>query len=267
MSRAFLPATAVSSSWRWVAAGRRSRSCVETPPTLDDLLALSRSGRHAASDHLEAAALAGVPASAAGGPEADSRALRSSRTSSRAPRSPRSSIRSCSCSTAAALRCRPIETDARILVTNGASRRPRRSQRLSRPRLGSRGRHRRRGPRGDPLRSPTFRSSRPSFACVRPSRWPAAAPPSSRPARRRPTSSTPRSSTSLATSRGGTRCRRSSSESTPRCISSSSRLLRSTSWPSPRSRAERRSSSPRTTSSRTSSTSGCTTLAQQAVRA
>jgi cyclic 2,3-diphosphoglycerate synthase len=35
---------------------------LETPPTLDDLLELSRSGRHAASDHLEAAALAGVPA-------------------------------------------------------------------------------------------------------------------------------------------------------------------------------------------------------------
>jgi cyclic 2,3-diphosphoglycerate synthase len=35
---------------------------VETPPTLDDLITLSRSGRHAASDHLEAAALAGVPA-------------------------------------------------------------------------------------------------------------------------------------------------------------------------------------------------------------
>jgi cyclic 2,3-diphosphoglycerate synthetase len=33
---------------------------VETPPTVDDLLVLSRSGRHAASDHLEAAALAGV---------------------------------------------------------------------------------------------------------------------------------------------------------------------------------------------------------------
>ena len=33
---------------------------VETPPTVADLLALSRSGRHAASDHLEAAALAGV---------------------------------------------------------------------------------------------------------------------------------------------------------------------------------------------------------------
>jgi cyclic 2,3-diphosphoglycerate synthetase len=35
---------------------------IEAPPTLDDLLELSRSGRHAASDHLEAAALAGVPA-------------------------------------------------------------------------------------------------------------------------------------------------------------------------------------------------------------
>ncbi len=35
---------------------------VEAPPTLDDLVALSRSGRHAASDHFEAAALAGVPA-------------------------------------------------------------------------------------------------------------------------------------------------------------------------------------------------------------
>src|SRR5689334_11611804 len=34
---------------------------VSTPPTVDDLVALSRSGRHAASDHLETAALAGVP--------------------------------------------------------------------------------------------------------------------------------------------------------------------------------------------------------------
>ena len=34
---------------------------VETPPSLDDLVALSRSGRHAASDHLETAVLAGVP--------------------------------------------------------------------------------------------------------------------------------------------------------------------------------------------------------------
>ena len=34
---------------------------VASPPTIDDLIALSRSGRHAASDHLETAALAGVP--------------------------------------------------------------------------------------------------------------------------------------------------------------------------------------------------------------
>ena len=34
---------------------------IETQPTLDDLIALSRAGRHAASDHLETAALAGVP--------------------------------------------------------------------------------------------------------------------------------------------------------------------------------------------------------------
>ncbi|HEY6961306.1 MAG TPA: hypothetical protein VI408_05380 [Gaiellaceae bacterium] len=33
---------------------------VETPPSLDDLVARSRAGRHAASDHLEIAALAGV---------------------------------------------------------------------------------------------------------------------------------------------------------------------------------------------------------------
>jgi cyclic 2,3-diphosphoglycerate synthase len=33
---------------------------IETPPTLDDLVALARAGRHAASDHLETAALAGV---------------------------------------------------------------------------------------------------------------------------------------------------------------------------------------------------------------
>jgi cyclic 2,3-diphosphoglycerate synthetase len=34
---------------------------VQTPPTVDDLVALSRAGRHAASDHLETAAVAGVP--------------------------------------------------------------------------------------------------------------------------------------------------------------------------------------------------------------
>lgn len=34
---------------------------VETPPTVEDLVALSRAGRHAASDHLELAALTGLP--------------------------------------------------------------------------------------------------------------------------------------------------------------------------------------------------------------
>jgi cyclic 2,3-diphosphoglycerate synthase len=34
---------------------------IETPPTPDELLALSRAGRHAASDHLELALFAGVP--------------------------------------------------------------------------------------------------------------------------------------------------------------------------------------------------------------
>jgi cyclic 2,3-diphosphoglycerate synthase len=41
--------------------GPQDPELVATPPTLDDLVALSRSGRHAASDHLETAALAGVP--------------------------------------------------------------------------------------------------------------------------------------------------------------------------------------------------------------
>ena len=40
--------------------GPREPELVETPPTVEELLALSRSGRHAASDHLETAALAGV---------------------------------------------------------------------------------------------------------------------------------------------------------------------------------------------------------------
>ena len=34
---------------------------VETPPSVEELVALSREGRHAASDHLEVAALCGVP--------------------------------------------------------------------------------------------------------------------------------------------------------------------------------------------------------------
>jgi cyclic 2,3-diphosphoglycerate synthetase len=41
--------------------GPAAPELIESPPTLDDLVALSRSGRHAASDHLETAVLAGVP--------------------------------------------------------------------------------------------------------------------------------------------------------------------------------------------------------------
>ena len=41
--------------------GPAAPELIESPPSLDDLVALSRSGRHAASDHLETAVLAGVP--------------------------------------------------------------------------------------------------------------------------------------------------------------------------------------------------------------
>ena len=92
---------------------------VETPPTLDDLLALSRSGRHAASDHLEAAALAGVPAIGcrrAGGGLAGapfrSNVLAGAQLA--AQLDPELLVFDGS---GAALP--PVETDARILVTNG----------------------------------------------------------------------------------------------------------------------------------------------------
>jgi len=41
--------------------GPAAPELIETPPTLEELVELSRSGRHAASDHLETAVLAGVP--------------------------------------------------------------------------------------------------------------------------------------------------------------------------------------------------------------
>jgi len=93
---------------------------VEAPPTLDDLLALSRSGRHAASDHLEAAALAGVPAIGcrrAGGGLAGapffSNVLEGAQLA--AQLDPELLVFDGS---GAALP--PVEADARILVTNGA---------------------------------------------------------------------------------------------------------------------------------------------------
>jgi cyclic 2,3-diphosphoglycerate synthetase len=89
-------------------------------PTLDDLLALSRSGRHAASDHLEAAALAGVPAVGcrrAGGGLAgapfESNVLEGAQLA--AQLDPELLVFDGS---GAAIP--PVETDARILVANGA---------------------------------------------------------------------------------------------------------------------------------------------------
>ncbi len=92
---------------------------VETPPTLDDLLALARSGRHAASDHLEAAALAGVPAvgcrraggGLAGAPFADNVLAGAQLAAGLAP-----DVLVFDGSGAA---IPPIAADARILVTNG----------------------------------------------------------------------------------------------------------------------------------------------------
>jgi cyclic 2,3-diphosphoglycerate synthase len=93
---------------------------LETPPTLDDLLALSRSGRHAASDHLEAAALAGVSAVGcrrAGGGLAGapfvSNVLEGVRVA--AQLEPELLVFDGS---GAALP--PVDVDARILVTNGS---------------------------------------------------------------------------------------------------------------------------------------------------
>jgi cyclic 2,3-diphosphoglycerate synthase len=92
---------------------------VETAPTVDDLLALSRSGRHAASDHFEAAALAGVPAIGcrrAGGGLAgapfESNVLEGARMA--AQLEPELLVFDGS---GAALP--PVEVDARVLVTNG----------------------------------------------------------------------------------------------------------------------------------------------------
>jgi cyclic 2,3-diphosphoglycerate synthetase len=105
-----------------VAMGRGGPSepeLVEKPPTLDDLIALSRSGRHAASDHLEAAVLAGVPAvgcrrtggGLAGAPF-DSNVLEGARLA--AELEPELLVFDGS---GAALP--PVEVDARILVTSG----------------------------------------------------------------------------------------------------------------------------------------------------
>ena len=100
--------------------GPAAPELIEGPPTLDDLLALSRSGRHAASDHLETAALVGVPTIGcrrAGGGLAGapfrSNVLEGAQLA--AQLDPELLIFDGS---GAAIP--PVEVDARILVTNGA---------------------------------------------------------------------------------------------------------------------------------------------------
>jgi cyclic 2,3-diphosphoglycerate synthetase len=92
---------------------------VETPPSVEDLVALARSGRHAASDHLETAALAGVPTVGcrrAGGGLAgapfDSNVLEGAELA----RELRPDLLLFDGSGAA---LPPVAADARILVTNG----------------------------------------------------------------------------------------------------------------------------------------------------
>ena len=92
---------------------------VEAPPTLDDLLALSRSGRHAASDHFEAAALAGVPAIGcrrAGGGLAGAPFLSNVLEGAQLAAQLDAELLVFDGSGAA---LPPVEADARILVTNG----------------------------------------------------------------------------------------------------------------------------------------------------
>jgi cyclic 2,3-diphosphoglycerate synthetase len=93
---------------------------IETPPTLDDLVALARAGRHAASDHLETAALAGVATvgcrraggGLAGAPLADNVSAGARLAASLDP-----DLVVFDGSGAA---LPPIAADARILVVNGA---------------------------------------------------------------------------------------------------------------------------------------------------
>ena len=90
---------------------------VETPPAIDELLARSRQGRHAASDHLETAALAGVPDRRlpALRRRAGRRACDGERARGRRGRA-RRSIPSCWCFDGSGAAMPPVAADARVLV-------------------------------------------------------------------------------------------------------------------------------------------------------
>ena len=159
---------------------------VESPPTVEELVARSRDGRHAASDHLEIAALAGVPTIGcrrAGGGLAGAVSVSNVAEGARlaAERSPDIVLFDGS---GAAIP--PVATGARVLVTG-------------------------RGLERDPYLD-TYRRlisdvvlETPRFGCNRPSRSKAASP-SSPPARPTCRTSTRMSSTSRRASRTARRC-------------------------------------------------------------
>jgi cyclic 2,3-diphosphoglycerate synthetase len=90
---------------------------IDTPPTVEDLIALAQTGRHAASDHLEIAALAGVPTIGcwrAGGGLAGGVVVSNVRDGARLAESLQPSLVLFDGSGAA---IPPIEVDRRVLVT------------------------------------------------------------------------------------------------------------------------------------------------------
>ena len=93
---------------------------ITVPPTVDALVELSRSGRHAASDHLETAALVGRRDGRLSSVRRRPRGrCRDARTSRRARASPPGSTPISSCSTEAALRCRRSPPDRTVVVVGG----------------------------------------------------------------------------------------------------------------------------------------------------
>ena len=117
---------------------------IEAAPTLDSLLELSRSGRHAASDHLETARLpaSGRSAAVAAAEGSPARSRRSNVAEGARLAEELAPDLVVFDGSGAAIP--PVATDRRILVTSGGAGRPRRAQRLPRARLRPRRRDRRR---------------------------------------------------------------------------------------------------------------------------
>ena len=121
MRRTCTRASARWSSSRWAAAGRRSPRSPTIRPDLDQLLELSRGGRHAASDYLETAALAGVTTvgcNRCGGGLAGAVAVSNVREGARIAAELAPDLVLFDGSGAA---IPPVETSRRILVVNSAS--------------------------------------------------------------------------------------------------------------------------------------------------